>query len=1046
MSFIGLQYVFAQQTGTSGVVISEDDGEPIIGAAIIVKGTTIGAVTDVDGKFSFDAPANATLEISYVGLLTKEVKAGQNLRIMLSTDSQSIDEVIVVAYGTSKKSSFTGSATAVGSQQLEKRVLTNVTNVLEGHVAGLQTTSSMGQPGAEPTFRIRGFGSINSKSDPLIVLDGAIFNGSFQDLNANDIESMTVLKDAASTSLYGSSAGNGVILVTTKQGKGEGGAHQVNATISQGFSHRSIPEYDRIDVFGYYPVQWEMLKNVNQYNGKQDPATAAANASKNIYNQLKYNPFRGIPNDQIVGTDGKLNPAATDLLYGDDLDWGKEGYRTGYFQDYNLSYSSKTDKSDSYASFGYQNNKGYALKTGLERFTGRVNYNIYPTKWFKSGLNLSASHIESERNPSDDTGNSGLYTNIFRLTRVMAPIYPVYKHDPVTGQYVDIEGNPLKEGDSKVYDYNGNRMTDPGRHGIAESEWNDRIYNRDQYSANAYMEFSIYNGLKLKLSGNLENRNLKTNTYENKEVGDGSPAGRFAIERNTYTTWQYNQLATYFKQFGKHTIDLLAGHESYGYKRSYMRGMRQGEIVDGLHEFENFVTINSLRSYTNNYTKESYLFRGNYNYDDRYYASVSYRRDGSSRFYKDNRWGNFYSIGASWRLDQENFLKNVSWINSLKLRGSYGETGNDFITDADGYETFFGYQTLYSLGDNNRDEAGVYFDIYGNKDLKWETVVSSDVAVEFGLFGRLTGSIEYFNKHSKDLIFNVPVATSTGAEKIRKNIGRIDNYGVEIDLNYLVFKNKDWRVNVGGNATLYKNKIKSLPEETPKIVDGTKQYEVGHSRYDWWLRQYVGVDPDNGLPLYIFDAENQAVGSDVFEKDGRQLTTNITKAKYAYSGSAIPKVFGGFNASANYKGFELSAVLSYQLGGKILDSNYQSLMENKYGYAMHTDALKAWKNPGEHTNIPRLDQSIAANADGTSSRWLISSDYLNIKNITLSYTLPKSILRPIGFKSTRISLSGENIYQFNARKGLDAMSGYNGLQYNSYVPARSLTASLNFSF
>jgi TonB-linked SusC/RagA family outer membrane protein len=1033
--FLGVQCLIAQQTGITGTVVSGDDGEPLIGASVMVKGTTTGTVTDLDGKFSLSVPSGATLVISYVGTQTREVPARNNLRIELESDATALDEVMVVAYGTAKKSSFTGSATAVGAQALEKRVLTSVATALEGNVPGLQITSGMGQPGSSPSFRIRGFGSINSSTSPLIVLDGAIFNGSFMDINPNDIESLTVLKDAASTSLYGSSAGNGVILVTTKQGKGDNGSHSVNVSVAQGFSQRGIPEYDRLDIYQYFPAQWEMMKNVYQYgSSKLSAADAAQRASNEIAAKLGgYNPFKGIAATEIVGVDGKLNPAATQLLWGDDLDWEGALFGTGHFQDYNLSYSSKGDKNDAFASFGYQDNEGYALKTSMKRFTGRVNYNIYPVKWFKSGLNLSATHTRSEVSVADDTGSSSSYNNIFRYSRVMAPIYPLHRHDPETGAYI------LDDGGNRIYDYEGARMTDPGRDALVETLYNDRPNERDQMSGRLYAEFTLLDGLKLNVSGNLESRNLRGKVYENTLVGDGKGTGRLSTTHNRYRIYQYNQLLTYQKTFGDHSIDLLAGHENYSYRREYLYGFRQGEIIGGLHEFGNFVNINSLSSYTDTYTKEGYLFRANYNFRDRYYGSLSYRHDGTSRFYKDARWGDFWSFGASWRLDQEDFLKDVSWVNNLKLRASFGETGNDDIG------TYYAYQTLYNVGLSNKDEAGIYFDSYGNKELIWETVVSADVAVEFGLFDRLNGTVEYYNRFSRDLLFTVPTATSSGVSNVKRNLGRIDNHGIEVTLDYLAFKNRDWSISVGTNASTITNIIKSLPEETPTIVDGTKRYEVGHSRYDFWLRQFVGVHPETGLALYIYDPA-QADGTDVFDYNGQKVTTTLTKGKYDYSGSSIPKIYGGFNFTVGYKGIELSGILSYQLGGKILDSGYQNLMANTYGYAKHTDLLKAWKEEGDITDVPRLDETQSTNFDGTSSRWLVSSDILNIKSVTLSYTLPRSILRPIGFKSTRIAVSGENLYYFNARKGLNSAGEFNGAVYNAYLPARTITASLNFSF
>ncbi|MDR1332663.1 MAG: SusC/RagA family TonB-linked outer membrane protein [Tannerella sp.] len=1032
---IGLQHLFAQQTvQATGSIVSEEDGEPLIGAAIMVRGTSTGTTTDINGNFSLAVPAGATLEISFVGMITLEVTAGQGLRIVMRPDLQNLDEVIVVAYGTAKKSSFTGSATAVGARQLEMRALSNVMNVLEGNVPGLQVTSGMGAPGAEPSFRIRGFSSINSNSAPLIVLDGAIFDGSFTDINPHDIESITVLKDAASTALYGSSAGNGVIMVSTKAARLTAGNHQVDVSVSQGFSRRGVADYDRLDVYQYYPAQWEMLRNVYRFNGKQDDATSATNASLNIFNQLKYNPFRNIPNDQIVGTNGLLNPAATDLLWADD-DWESQAYRTGHTQDYNISFSSKTDKSDSYASVNYRNEKGFVVQTGLARFAGRVNYNIYPVKWFKAGVSLSATRTDITRNPSDDTDSSNSYNNLIRMTRVMSPIYPVHEHDLTTGDYI-------LEGGEKKWELSSNRLADPGRHGLAEATLNQWARKRDQMTGRAYFDFNIIDGLKVSFSGNIETRNLRNFTYENKLVGDGAPMGRMSINRYGYTIHQFNEMISYAKTFGDHSIDVLAGHENYSYSYDYLNGSRQGEIASGLYEFGNFVTINSLGSSTTDYRKEGYLLRANYDYSDKYYLSASYRHDGSSRFHKSHQWGDFWSVGGSWRADQEGFLQDASWVNSLKLRASYGETGND-NTQIDDENTYYGYMTVFGIGYNNRDEPGIYFSRYGNQDLKWESAISLDAAVEFALFDRLSGTVEFFDHYNRDLIFELPVQSSAGIISYLRNIGRIDNYGVEVDLNYTAFKNRDWRVTVGANATSVKNVIKELPEDG--IVKLDKRYAVGKSRYDYWLRQFVGVDSDTGNALYLYDPD-QAKGDDVFEKNGQMVTTSLNKAKYDYSGSTIPKLQGGFTAGVSYRDFDLSVHCSYAVGGKILDTHYQTLMNNRYAYAMHTDVLKAWKNPGDVTDVPRLDQTRSADFDGVSSRWLISSDYLNIKNVHLSYAAPKKLLTPIGVKAARLGVGVENLMLFTARQGLNPQESFAGTLYNSYVPARTVTCTLNLSF
>lgn len=537
--FLGVQCMVAQQMKVTGVVINEDDGEPVIGASIVVKGTTIGTITDLDGKFELETQKDAKLIISYVGLRTQETTAQQNMRIVLSSDSQAIDEVVVVAYGTAKKSSFTGSASTVGAALMDKRPLSNALSALEGNTSGVQMTSSIGQPGEAAKVTIRGFGSVNADNAPLYVVDGAIFSGDISSISPSDIESMTILKDAASTSLYGSSAGNGVVLITTKKGSSSSGAG-VTLSISQGWSSRAYNDYAKVGVYDYYPLQWQMLRNANMSLG-QSATDAAANASKDIINKLKYNPFVGIANDAIVGTDGLLNPSASALKWGEDLDWEDAAYRTGHRQEYNVSYNTKTEKSDTYASIGYLNDKGYMIKTDFERYNARLNYNIYPVKWFKSGLNLGLSRTNSNYSTSTSSNSAG-YGNLSRFIRSMAPIYPVHKHDIETGAYLDKEGNVVTDPALYTYDYEGARISSNGRDGIAEALWNDRLMSTTNSSARTYVTITPIEGLNLTVNYAFDNKDERRRVYENPEVGDGTAGpGRLNIRNRNFLTQTFNQ-------------------------------------------------------------------------------------------------------------------------------------------------------------------------------------------------------------------------------------------------------------------------------------------------------------------------------------------------------------------------------------------------------------------------------------------------------------------------------------------------------------------------
>ena len=384
------------------------------------------------------------------------------------------------------------------------------------------------------------------------------------------------------------------------------------------------------------------------------------------------------------------------------------------------------------------------------------------------------------------------------------------------------------------------------------------------------------------------------------------------------------------------------------------------------------------------------------------------------------------------------------WLTSLRLRASHGETGNDNLG------SYYLYQTLYNSGINNGSEAGVYFSSYGNLALQWETQVSTDFAIEFNLFDRLNGSVEYFIKDSQDLLFSVPTPYSTGVSSIDANIGKISNKGFEVDLCYLLITNKDWDIRIGANATFLKNRIKKLPDDQQEIVSGTKKYMEGRSVYDFWLRQYKGVNPDNGDPVYLFDEEKQTWDDNsCYEKDGVKYTSNVAKALYDYSGSAIPKVQGGVNLSAIYKGFEISTVFSYSLGSKIYNSSYAGLMSSTFGDAWHPDMLDAWKQPGDVTSVPRLDSSNTTNNNAsTSTRWLMSGDYFSFRTLSVGYNFPKYLLNKvgIGLQTCRLTFTGENIYQWNKMKGLDAQSTFNGTTSNVYYPSRAFTFGLNVTF
>ena len=1028
LTFLALGSALAQTITVKGEVKDANTGEGVPFASIQVKGTMTGTATDAEGNYSIDVPRNAVLVFSSIGYLNQEaaVEGRSVVNIMLAPDTESLEELVVVAYGTVNKKDFTGSAASLDSKKLEVRPVTNATNALEGITSGVQFTSASGQPGSSGSIRIRGFGSINADSAPLYVVDGVPFDGSISNINSDDIESITVLKDAASSALYGARAANGVVLITTKKGRSE--RLTFNVRVNHGFSVRGIPEYERLDAYQYVPMEWEIMRNGFLTAGTYT-TTAAANAaaSEQLVGQLGNNPFN-VPDGQLV-TDGALNSSAK-LLYPDDLDWQKAVERLGHRQEYTVSAGGAGQKSDYYFSMGYLNDQGYSIRSYMERFNARMNVNVQPKKWLKAGLNMAGTMANGT---SASTGSSTGYINPFYFGRNIGPIYSIYKHNPDGSFVYDDLGEKVFE-----WDLRGGSAS-PGRHIVAETLWNEDNYKRDILNTRAYVDFIFFEGLKLSINAGYDTRNYLNTSFDNPHVGDGAPAGRADNEHYRYDTMNFNQLLTYNKTFGGHTVDLLVGHESYRNMYHYFRGFRQGLVAEGNAELVNFTTTNSLTGYRDIYTTEGYLARANYNFNHRYYLSASFRRDASSRFYKDARWGNFWSVGGSWRIDQEPFMAAVPWISAAKLRASYGSVGND------GTSSWYQWQSLYSINRNANTPGFLQSATAGNKDIKWEKNMSFDVALEFGLFrDRITGQVEWFHRVSDNLLFSVPLPTSSGLTSQWQNIGTMYNRGIEVQLGADIIRTKDFTWNVGVNFSHLKNEITKLPTGQDQIISGTKKYMVGHSMYDFWMYEWAGVDPETGDSMYYkggYDDNGNYTGKD------RTTTNDYTKADKYYVGTSIPKFYGSLSNTFTLGNFSLSALLTFGVGGLKYDTTYGSMMSySGYGSSLHVDMLKRWQKPGDVTTVPRADMQRNSYQNQGSSRWLTDASYLNIRNVSLSYSFPRRWAEAIDLSGIQLFGSVENLHLFCARKGMDPQYNFGGTSYNAYSPARTMSIGVNFQF
>ena len=1079
--FVGLALA---QTKVTGTVVTFEDNEPIIGATIQVVGEQgVGTITDYDGKFVLDVPAGRkTLRITYVGMEPLDVAVSSKpLRIQLRSDANNLDEVVVVAYGTQKKTSLTGAIQEVKSEEILLRPTSSVASALEGTVTGVQVNSTYGVPGEDPSIRIRGIGTVNGSSSPLYILDGVPYGGNISDLNPQDIESMSVLKDAASAALYGNRASNGVILITTKKGKQ--GKLNMTADIKLGTYSRGIPEYDRLGANQWMEAQWLNMKNYRMTAG-DDAATAAAYATKNLISDRLYLNIYNAADDALFTSDGKLTTTEIKGTYAEDLDWYDQAIHNGYREEYNLNANGATDKSDYLFSVGYLNENGYLKTSGFDRISGRAAVNVQPTKWFKSGFNVNATHQTFDS--SYGTGSSG-YTNPFMYCRNIAPIYPVHLHDVNTGQYIlDDFGNLQYDGGSYV-DSDGqvqitrNQFQD--RHLIWENELNKNNTVRNTMNAIAYADFYLPYNFTFTLKGNLNTRHSETNEYNNAEIGDGKGnSGRGKRTDTRYKNWAFQQQLHWSHEYGIHSVDALIGHENYHYTYNYLYGYKTTQVFAGVNNLNNFTDITSLYDYNDTYRTESYLGRVRYGYDNRYNVEGSFRRDGSSRFAKDARWGNFWSVGANWVISNENFMKAYDWVNYLKLRADFGQVGNDA---GSGY---YGYMALYN-STQNANKGAYWIGQLPNEDLKWETGQSWGVGIDGRLFNKVNFSLEYFDKRNKDLLFDVynplsagATSTSSAESVITKNLGTISNKGVEFSFDADVLKTRDWKINVGGDITFLKNKIVKLPEQNKDgIIDGTKKIVEGKSRYEFFVYTWEGINTKNGFSLYKFNDEDyyftaadgtvygNAEGAEITGDnlntlvviDGKAYSYITTYAKKEFHGSAVPKAYGGFHFTISWKDLSLYTLFTYQLGGKVMDSNYSSLMSaSGTPYSLHKDVLNGWTveqattyDAVDPNGIPQLNNSpvipgtsIEADLNSTSSRWLTSASYLILKNLNLSYNLPKNLIRKIDLEGVAVTIACENLFTKTARKGMNPQQNFSGTQSNTFVTPRVFTVGLNVKF
>ena len=813
--FVFLAYATAQNRQISGTV-SDANGHPVAGATVIVDGTSLGTTTNTAGEYTLSAPVNGTLVVTFVGFEPQQLPIAGKTRInvTMKEDAQAIDDVIVVAFGTAKKEAFTGSAAVIKSDEIAKVQTSNVATALVGRVAGVQTSSTSGDLGKTPSIRVRGFGSINAGKEPLWIVDGMPYEGDLNNLNTNDIESMTVLKDAASNALYGARGANGVIMVTTKKAKS--GDAVVTIDAKWGVNSKALEEYDVItSPAQYYETHFKALYG---YYAQTNPAAkayalASSGLTSNGTGGLGYNVYTVPEGQALIGTNGKLNPNATlgrKIIYnGQEYwltpdDWIDEAYQSAFRQEYNVNISGATERSSFYASLGYLDNTGIIKSSALERYTARLKADYQAKKWLKVGGNMSYAHFSSSNGNSNE-GSDSSTANIFAFSSQMPPIYPVYIRDGSGRIMVDDNGY-------QMYDYGdkGNagltRPLLPGANGLQTSWLNKKKAEGNAFSGSGFVDISLYKGLKLTVNGSTNIDETRTTYLNNQYYGQFAEAGGTISKYHTRDiAYNLQQILNYNETFGKHNVGLMVGHEYYQKKYYYLSGTKSklfsydneelgGAVVDGA----------GAHSYIDDYNSEGYFMRAQYDYAGRYFVSGSYRRDASSRFHPDHRWGNFWSVGAAWLLNQENWF-DAPWVNLLKLKASYGSQGNDNIGNSTiGY---YLYTDTYSI-ENNNGEIAVLFGQKGNPNITWETNTNLNIGTEFGFWNnRLSGSVDFFNRKTSDMLFAFSVPSSLGYSSYYANVGDMVNRGVEVELNADLIRTKNvlWSFNL--NLTHVKNEV-----------------------------------------------------------------------------------------------------------------------------------------------------------------------------------------------------------------------------------------------
>lgn len=934
-----------QDQKLKGQVIDATTGEPVIGVNVLVKGTTNGTITDIDGKYELNAPAGAILQISFIGYKTVEIAATTSEQtIKLHEDTETLDEVVVVGYGVQKKESLTGAMSTLKENRLKDVTTPTVENMLNGKVSGVYVAPGSGQPGSNGAVQIRGRATLSGSTSPLWVIDGVIVGEDPGVLNPSDIENMTILKDAASTAIYGSQGANGVIIVTTKMGKSE--KMKINASVKLGVSTMT--------------------------NGKMEVMNGAE----------LYDYYASFPNQEDIKF-SRWNPE----LRNANFDWGELASQAGFTQDYNISLSGGNEKMSSYFSLGYYSEEGTVKGYKYDRYSFRYRSNYKPFSWLTIKPNISGSMKNTDDSQYDYTAK---YT--------MFPWDSPYDEDGnlVPDRYSGwVDSSDLNYLNSISY---GNHTT-------------RKTY---EFSGNFDFDIKITDWLTFTSVNNYRWTGYFQSTYTDPRTDSASGVQGRVEEEQTNNIQRYtNQYLTFNKMFGKHSVQALLAYEFMDTSAKVINAKGTG-IVSGFEVLDATATPEEVGGNLTEWAKQSVFAKANYTYDNRYLAEVSLRRDGASNFGDDKKYGNFFSISAGWNINREKWFKS-DWVDVLKLRAAYGSVGNIPYSKYPQYG-------LYSVSSNYNGIPAILISQVGNKDLTWEQTYTAGVGIDANFFNnRLRFVFDYYNKYTSNILYQVPVSGLTGITSRWQNVGEMRNSGIEITIGGDIIRTKDWLWSLDLNMGYNKNKLEKLYGDDPNmmIIGGggndtsiagaaEKVLKVGYSTDRYYLREWAGVDPKNGAPLW-------------YKNDGSgETTSNYSEAKQVMTEATSPKLFGGFNTSLTWKNIDLNASFGFSLGGKIYNYSRQEY-DSDGAYTDRNqmkliDGWSRWEKEGDIATHPAASYGNKSNSNKASTRYLEDGDYLKLRSLSIGYNLD---LSKYYIQNMRIYFTAENVFTLTGFSGID---------------------------